>query len=201
MREMIVRISGVLSLVLYILVDKCTSWISDPSWQLVFRFIGAAGFAAYLMSELNYYRKMSGTTFVEPEKDSKIANYMKKWISTSGKIAIFSRNMTWADEPSVKEILTEKAKKDELVIYLPENIPLAKELKASGASVFTYEKLNFKPTSRFTIINFGRDGARIAIGRAINKDEHKIEEFSAGEHPAFWLAMDLLEVLDRCRKA
>ena len=87
-----------------------------------------------------------------------------------------------------------KANRDELSLFLPKSIPLAVELQGLGAKVFTYGKLEMDPASRFTIINYGKGDAQVAIGRSV-KDRHVIEEFSADSHPVFHIAMDLINVL------
>ena len=69
------------------------------------------------------------------------------------------------------------------------------ELAAAGAEVCVYgTNLLESPASRFTIIFFGRDGARVAVGRAVG-DTHVIDEFNSGSHPAFHLAADLVALV------
>ncbi|MNL48811.1 hypothetical protein D3C87_1716940 [compost metagenome] len=49
------------------------------------------------------------------------------------------------------------------------------------------------PSARFTIAYYGRDGSKVAIGRA-RADKHIIEEFDSGSHPAFHLAYELVQI-------
>lgn len=90
------------------------------------------------------------------------------------------------------QIVDRKAHRNELILCLPELSGFAAELKAAGAEVCVYgSTLLEAPASRFTIAFFGRDGSRVAVGRA-EGDTHVIDEFSAGGHPAFHLAADLV---------
>ena len=123
-----------------------------------------------------------------------IRDYMYNWISSGGKVCIFSNDMSWVDDEEMKQMLRHKAETDELTILLPAPIPLSEELKQHGATVITYAPLKLTPKSRFTLVNDGRDGAQVAIGRRI-RDVHCIEEFAEGSHPVFAVASDLVEML------
>lgn len=125
-----------------------------------------------------------------------INDYMYRWISTGGRVVIFTRDMSWANEPRIKDLLLNKARSEELTICLPDPIPLSQELEAAGASIATYAGVGHVPLSRFTIINADRMDAHVAIGRRI-KNRHVIEEYSAGSHPVFAVAKDLVEIVRR----
>jgi len=125
-----------------------------------------------------------------------IRDYMFRWISRGGRVAIFSRDMSWVEDDEMKDLLRAKARRDELHICLPTRILLSDDLQKEGAHIHVYPQLNYTPLSRFTIINKGRSDAQLAVGRAI-EGKHLIEEFSLGEHPAFFIADDLIEVVMR----
>ncbi len=125
-----------------------------------------------------------------------INNYMYNWISKSGRVAIFTRDMSWAYENRIRELLHRKAENDELSICLPQHIPLTEELEQAGAQILSYEHLNYVPQSRFTIINKDRMDAYVAVGRWIN-DRLVIEELALGQHPVFSVANDLVEIILR----
>jgi hypothetical protein len=97
--------------------------------------------------------------------------------------------MSWANTEKTKQLLLLKAAASELIICLPQVTHLTNELKAAGAEILVYKHL--EPTSRFTIVQYGQDGCRVAVGRR-KGDDHVIDEFSAEEHPAFHLAQDLV---------
>jgi hypothetical protein len=73
-------------------------------------------------------------------------------------------------------------------------IPLAEELQQRGANVISYGELAVVPRSRYTIIDFQNDSARVAVGGAVGKS-HVIQEFRNGEHPFFGVADDLAKIL------
>lgn len=124
-----------------------------------------------------------------------IKRYMHSWIEHGGRVAIWTRDMSWADNADTRKLLREKAARRELILCLPKQNELAAELAAAGAEVCAYGANHLEsPAARFTIIFFGRDGARVAVGRA-DGDTHIIDEFNAGGHPAFYLAEDLIALV------
>lgn len=121
-----------------------------------------------------------------------IKNYMLNWIENGGRVAIWSRDLSWVDEEA-KEVLTVKARNKELILCLPSSIGLSKELEECGADVYCYGSVFEEGTNaRFTIAFYGRDGSKVAVGRT-KANKHVIEEFGSGEHPAFYLAYDLVK--------
>lgn len=101
--------------------------------------------------------------------------------------------MTWVDA-TVQEILTNKARRRELTICVEHHLPIAEALQKEGAEVVSYGELGVVPQSRYTIIDFEKHGARVAVGGAIN-NHHVIQVFRDGEHPFFAVAEDLAKIL------
>lgn len=118
--------------------------------------------------------------------------YMHDWIRDGGRVAIWTRDMSWANNTDTRHVLSEKAKRRELVLCLPEPNELSEELRCMGAEICIYgSRLLESPASRFTIAFLGRDGSQVAVGRA-DGCTHVIDEFTSGEHPAYHLAADLV---------
>lgn len=130
------------------------------------------------------------------KKPGAIVDYMHRWISGGSRVVIFTRDMSWAREPRIRDLLASKAQRSELTVCLPEPIELTDELARHGARIVVYPVLSYVPTSRFTIVNEDRMDARVAIGRQV-KGVHVIEEFAAGEHPVFAVAHDLVQIIRR----
>ena len=125
--------------------------------------------------------------------DTDIANYLYRWIRTGGHVVICTRDMSWAGEPKMKDLLKHKASSRELTIILPKEVNSSNCLKAKGAEIFAHGNLEPLAT-RFSIVNYGQPGARVAIGWR-SGDRHLIQEFSAAdEHPTFYLAHDLVKL-------
>lgn len=122
-----------------------------------------------------------------------IREYMHELIGHGGRVAIWTRDMSWAQNSETTELLRTKAKRRELIICLPESIPLTDNLRDLGGEIFSYGPGSNAPSSRFTITFFERDGSRVAVGRA-QGDRHVIDEFDARESPAFYLAQDLIRL-------
>lgn len=127
-------------------------------------------------------------------KESQIRDYMYKWISQGGRVAILSHDMSWVRDKEMKDLLRNKARDNELCLCLPVGIELSQELEGEGAEVHTYPELQYVPQSRFTIINKGRMDAQVAVGRRYG-ERHMIEKFSVGEHPIFSVADDLVNLI------
>lgn len=124
-----------------------------------------------------------------------IKQYMHSWIAHGGRVAIWTRDMSWANNSGTRGLLKKKAERGELILCLPEQNALTKELEAAGAEVCAYGTQQLEsPSSRFTIVFFGRDGSRVAVGRA-DSDTHIIDEFAASDNPAFYLAEDLIKLV------
>jgi hypothetical protein len=126
----------------------------------------------------------------------KVQDYMFQWIDNGGKVCIFSNDLSWVEDNDMIAMLKRKAAKDELQVCVPVLIPIAQQLKEAGATILTYSPLKVVPQSRFTIINFGRMDAQVAVGRRID-GKHVVEEFGAGDHPVFAVASDLIEIVSR----
>lgn len=127
-------------------------------------------------------------------QERRIKRFMLRWIKHGGRIVIFSRDLTWVDS-EVKDLLLRKALADELTIVVPRETALITELREAGAAVVRYD-VNYVIKSRFTIVNYGREGAEVAVGRRVD-GAHVIETFAQGGDAVYSLAEDLLEILTR----
>jgi hypothetical protein len=146
----------------------------------------------FIASEVRRHRGR----YVYARSDSEgIRKYLHNWIEHGGRVAIWTRDMSWAQNRETHDLLIRKAKDSELILCLPKLSELARELKEAGAEVCAYgaERLE-SPESRFTITNFGIGGSRVAVGRP-EQGIHVIDEFSADGQPAFHLAKDLIDLV------
>ena len=122
---------------------------------------------------------------------------MYKWIKSSGRTVIFTRDLSWVVDNEMKLMLKNKASEKELIICMPERNKRVIDLEASGAIIIEYGDLDYIPKSRFTITNFDRNDSRIAVGKSVGTNKHMIEEFASGGHPYFYVATDLVNILKR----
>lgn len=158
-------------------------------WSIVLISSFALFLALLVVMEVRAYQR----SMVFLRSDSRgIRNYMHQWIRQDGRIAIWTRDMSWAEDDKIRKLLEEKSSKNELIICLPTGTQLTNDLAACGAEICAYGP-EFEPLSRFTIAHYGRDGQRVAVGRGEGHN-HIIEEFHAGKHPAFFMAKDLIDV-------
>lgn len=106
---------------------------------------------------------------------------------------MFSRDLSWADEDSVANLLQEKAHRRELIIFVGRQTELTRSLIDLGAEVFNYNNLHFVPKARFTIVDYEKEGARLAIGFQEN-GTHVIYEYGPRDHAMMALAGDLVNL-------
>jgi hypothetical protein len=160
-----------------------------PWWAIALSVVAALSLIVLIALELLTYR---GRHIYAKTDAAGIRKYMHDWIEHGGRVAVWTRDMSWAQNPETRALLNEKARRSELILCLPKLNLLATELSEAGAEVCAYGENRLEaPGSRFTITFFGRDGARVAVGRA-EGDYHVIDEFAAGTHPAFYIAADLI---------
>ena len=178
--------ASVLSLFVSVLVGTQTL----PIWFIV--VMGAVAVITVALMALTILAPDRSTRQYNLSDTSGINSYLFEWISNGGRVAIWTRNMSWADSTRMMPMLREKAKAGDLIICLPKRIDKSDELKTHGAEVVAYGQLD-TPSLTFTIVNYGRSGSRVAVGRP-SKNKHVIQEFSAEEHIAFDLAYDLVRL-------
>lgn len=134
------------------------------------------------------------------KNETEIGGYMENWISQTGRTVIFTRDMSWANNKNIKDKLVTKSRANELIMCMPKKTDLASELEGYGAEIIEYSNLNYTPSSRFTIVHYGRSDAKLAIGRTDNEGKHIITEFENGLHTQFHLAEDLVNILKEISK-
>ena len=163
---------------------ELTWWII----ALIITFVGLMALAAAIVL------KSETTTRVYRADDKLgIRSYMLRWIRDGGRVAIWTRDLSWADDDHVKQLLCQKARSQEVIICLPRKTETTDYLKQNGAEVVAYGAWD-SPVVSFTIANFNRAGSRVAVGRR-KGPLHIIQEFSAGEHLSFDMAHDLVRLV------
>jgi hypothetical protein len=164
----------------------------DLPWWAVALMVSAAFFLGILIV-LEFVNRRGRRVYAKSDVEG-IKRYMHHWIEHGGRVAIWTRDMSWAQNTETGRLLNEKARRKELILCLPEPTELTTELSSAGAEVCAYVAKHLElPASRFTIAFFGRDGSRVAVGRA-DGDTHVIDEFGA-DGPAFYLAEDLISLV------
>lgn len=120
-----------------------------------------------------------------------IKSYMRRWIANSGRAAIWTRDLSWADDMETINLLKTKASGGNLIVCMPKMNAIAQELSDAGADLRIYGTQGFdSPASRFTIAYSGNGGSQVAIGKA-DGGVHVIEEIDSGD-PALHMATDLV---------
>ena len=168
-------------------------WVQfwDISWWMTVP--SAVVLILMVVSIFAVVRSESTTRLYRVEDKSGISDYLYKWISNGGRVVIWTRDMSWANDEEMDKLLTRKARAGELIICLPNDIEKSNELKEKGAEIVAYGTID-ATESRFTIVNYGQAGSRVAVARP-SGNLLIIQEFSQGEHPAFHIAEDLVRLV------
>lgn len=187
----LVQLASLASLVgLYLTV---VPWSADrPGWHWGILAVAIVLSAIACLSEINDYMKSRPRKY---SSSTNIARYMKNWVSSNGRTVIFSRDLSWVGSGKILEVLCNKSIRKELTVFLEHETELSNKLALHGANVITYGHLGHVPRSRFTIIGYERDGARVAVGAQSPDGKHQIQEFQMGTHPCYALAEDLVKLL------
>jgi hypothetical protein len=132
---------------------------------------------------------------------SAIAEHLVKHISSSGRVAILSRDLTWVAAGSEAEsLLVKKAENRELTVFVKSETPITSMLRSHGADIRCYLPASFNPRSRFTILDYQNSGAHVMIG-APSGTKHVIKHYGIDDFEVVDLANDFMSVLEaRSRK-
>ena len=121
-----------------------------PSWAVAVLVVAVVAFIALVVLEFTDRR---GRRVYAKDDTQGIKRYMHSWIEHGGRVAIWTRDMSWAQNPETHGLLIEKARRGELILCLPEIKALACDLSEAGAEVCAYgARLLEAPASRFTIV-------------------------------------------------
>ena len=145
-----------------------------------------------LLSIFILLRTRRGCRAYAVDDRSGIRDYMRQWLEDGRRSAIWTRDMSWAEHSDIEDLLARKAISNDLIICLPQGTELTDRLKQSGAEVFLYGALG-SPATSFTIVNYERDGSRVAVGSR-RGDVHLIQEFVADDSPVFHMAEDIVRL-------
>lgn len=167
-------------------------------WGNIF-FIVAVGYGAifFALDTLKILRDRPRSFDRSTEKGrNSISQHLIRQLSSSGRVAIFSRDLTWVTRGSSAEtMLLKKAKANELTLFVKTETEITQLLKAHGAEVRLYSGNSFNPRSRFTILNYQNSGTRVMVGAPCG-DSHVIKHYGSEDFEVVDLAMDFVSFLE-----
>ncbi len=146
---------------------------------------------AILTLSIKEYIEKNGKKYNSKEK---IKKAMFNIIKNSGNTVIVSRNMSWADDNEILKELEIKSIDGDLKIHLqftPNNLNCLQNFN----NIVKKYNPNFTPSCRFTISNIGHHGEVMHIA-VTGGDKHAIYSYSAKDGPIFYLAKDLVRLLE-----
>ncbi len=182
--------SGASVLALLLMFRPERESVNNIYWLLIILIVFFIGLTLYL--EIFKQAKIH----VIPEEDKqKINEYMYKWINNSGRVAIFSRDMSFASsDKMIKDLLIHKSERGEVVLCVQKETALTSELKEKNAAIYYYSKSkDLSPRTRFTIANYGHGTReRVAVAHGEN-NFHVIQEFGKDDL-VIYLTKDLIDL-------
>jgi hypothetical protein len=122
-------------------------------WSLLTFVVGVSIFL--IVQEIIDHQRSAPRVY---RSQRRINSFMRRWVSSGGRVVIFSRDMSWAQAQPIRQLLLEKAERNELTVCVEHSIPLTDELDRRGARIIPYGVLGHVPRSRFTIVGFDREG-------------------------------------------
>jgi Na+-transporting methylmalonyl-CoA/oxaloacetate decarboxylase gamma subunit len=192
-----------------IIVDQINQIVSGNTVKIGIRFffifllflafiisVGVIVLSFYKINRINKEEKAKEFDISDKEG---INNYLIKFIEKSGKTAILSHDMTWIEDDERFKILEDKAKKSELLLFLPEETRQSKKLQDANADVRYFGSIINDPalppvTSRFTIVDWESQPRLTYPFKNMTEKKHINCEYCDGE-PATRLAVDLMKLL------
>lgn len=176
----------------------CILMESFPEFRFhaIIFLLGFLGLVFEIWNAISDYRKDYGRIFADDDKTG-IDEYLTHFIETGESVAVLSHDMSWIDDANF-EMLKNKAKRKELLLFLPAETENVKQLKELGADVRYFGSIINDPAkalikSRMTVVNWNKAFPKLTY--PIKKDGwHINHEVPAGE-PANQLALDLIQLL------
>lgn len=110
------------------------------------------------------------------------------WLSEQGHVVVVTRDMSWASDPDLEELLLKKADAGDLTIVAGKPTKRLSELKQRGAMVKIRHDL---PKVRFTALRFGTTDCRVLVHQQV-KGRVQFREYAQGDFPVYWLCLDLI---------
>lgn len=184
--QLLISLSGTIASVVNLILFLDGVWSSLP---LAVPFLALLAIIAVVIF------KSTSTRSVFSRDDRRgIRDYMFNWIQSGGRVAIWTRDMSWVDDDDMKRLLRQKAEAGELIVCLPKATEVTDWLSQFGAEIITYGTWD-SPLGRFTITNYNRDDSRVAVGRGEGQ-RHVIDEFAFSDNDStFHLARDLVRLV------
>lgn len=138
------------------------------------------------------------------KSDEEIKEAMKRIIKMQGKICVVSRDLTWVDE-EVEACIVSKA--INVLIFAEKETPLTKRLQEKGVEINYYEKLNFEPKTRFTVVRYNTNNPQVAIANTQNsirrrgKIRHTIYQTQKNNGTDEWINSLAIDMIQLCKSA
>lgn len=159
-------------------------WTPPEFYYPLFVIVVGEPIGLFILWTKNILGLRTGLIVRKYATEQEINSYMKKLISSGSTLDIVSGRLHWVSEDeSVKQKMIERARSAEINIYMPQENPIAQELRENGLHIHIIPSLRGIPHARFTLVDRSRPGsAMLAVGSG-RVPEFAISEFYEGSYP------------------
>lgn len=194
-RTILAQLSAVASIVLTVLLAGSLRELLMTPWKVILVVVVVAVAISLALWEVITAVRSRPIAYKGKKRNERIQKYMANLTRFDGLCVVSSNDLSWVSGEAY-EMLMKKAAERSLVLVMPRENEMSRELVAAGAEARYYGDETFRLRSRFTVVNSNRADAWVAVGYG-RKGAHMIREFHSSDDPTLNMAKDLIDMARR----
>lgn len=194
-RTILAQLSAVASIVLTVLLAGSLGELLMTPWKAILVVVVVAVAISLALWEVITAVRSRPIAYKGKKRNERIQKYMANLTRFDGQCVVSSNDLSWVSGEAY-EMLMKKAAERSLVLVMPRENEMSRELVAAGAEARYYGDETFRLRSRFTVVNSNRADAWVAVGYG-RKGAHMIREFHSSDDPTLNMAKDLIDMARR----
>lgn len=194
-RTILAQLSAVASIVLTVLLAGSLRELLMTPWKVILVVVVVAVAISLALWEVITAVRLRPIAYKGKKRNERIQKYMANLTRFDGQCVVSSNDLSWVSGEAY-EMLMKKAAERSLVLVMPRENEMSRELVAAGAEARYYGDETFRLRSRFTVVNSNRADAWVAVGYG-RKGAHMIREFHSSDDPTLNMAKDLIDMARR----
>ncbi|MGN7067896.1 hypothetical protein D8M15_00640 [Micrococcus sp. HSID17228] len=194
-RTILAQLSAVASIVLTVLLAGSLRELLMTPWKVILVVVVVAVAISLALWEVITAVRSRPIAYKGKKRNERIQKYMANLTRFDGQCVVSSNDLSWVSGEAY-EMLMKKAAERSLVLVMPRENEMSRELVAAGAEARYYGDETFRLRSRFTVVNSNRADAWVAVGYG-RKGAHMIREFHSSDDPTLNMAKDLIDMARR----
>jgi len=196
--SIIAFINSIIVLVRFI-ADVSVSSNPSPLYIIIAFYTIIAILSAILLAKEVITLFQERKRFFKIHEKGKIKSYLVDFIEKAGRTVILSRDLSWVDA-SIQSRIEDKARKGDLIIFIPKENDISKKLLRHGADIRYFGELLNDPAdsiikSRFTIVQWDSNSARMTYPKQYHSTHYNFEYVL--NDPTMDVSLDLVRLLIR----